>query len=169
MQDFLLLTSVVAVFIFSWFLLKRLDEFINKNEQAQAEQLEIDDNALRIGFVNPLVADSISDNLEQYSRQYPDVSIFLFYGAVEALLKKVTLYKLDIVILPEQVDIPFNKDYYLKETMMTLNPVIMKYGEFPIEPEVSGSSKQIILWMKQNKAYAVQGFMKYMDEISCMN
>lgn len=88
---------------------------------------------------------------------------------MEALLKKVTRSKLDIVILPEQVDIPSDKDYNKKEIMLTLIPVIMKYGGFPIEPEVSGSSQQIILWMKQNKVPVVEDFMKYMDEISCMN
>lgn len=37
MQDFLLLMSVVAAFIFGGFLMKRLDEFLKKNKQAQED------------------------------------------------------------------------------------------------------------------------------------
>lgn len=169
MQDVLLLVSIVAVFVFGGFLMKRLDEFFEKNKKAQEELFEIDENALRIGFANPFAADSFSDILEQYSEQYPDISIFLFYDAAEVLLKKMMLYKLDIVILPEQVEIPLDKDYNRREIMLTLTPLNVKSGEFAIEPEVFGSSRQIVLWIKQNQVPAVEVLTKYMDGTSRMN
>lgn len=133
MQDFLLLVPILAVFIFGWFLMKKLDAFLNENRKVQAGQLERDANVLRIGFANPLAADSISDVLEQYSRQCPEFSVSLFHGDVEDLLKKFALHKLDIVFLPEQVDIPSDKEYNRKKVILESNPVLMKYGGLPIE------------------------------------
>lgn len=60
-------------------------------------------------------------------------------------MKKVTLYKRDIVVLPKQVDISLNKEYNRKETMLTLNPVIMKCRGFLSEPESFGSSQHSIV------------------------
>ena len=162
MQDFLLLVSVLAIFIFGWFLMKKLDAFLDENRKVQEEQLEKGGNALRIGFANPLVADSISDVLEQYSRQYPEFSVCLFHGNAEDLLKKVALHKLDIVFLPEQADIPSDKDYNRKKVILASTPVIMKYGGLPIEPIADGNIYENIVWREQNKV--VEGFMKYMED-----
>lgn len=35
MQDLLLLAAVVITFVFGWFLMKRLDHFLESNRQAQ--------------------------------------------------------------------------------------------------------------------------------------
>lgn len=164
MQDFLLLVSVLAIFIFGWFLMKKLDDFLDENRKVQKEQLEKGGNALRIGFANPLVADSISDVLEQYSRLYPEFSVRLFHGNAEDLLKKVALNKLDIIFLPEQVDIPSDKDYNRKKVMLTSTPVIMKYGGLPIEPIVDGNVLQNIVWIEKNKASAVECFIEYVQD-----
>lgn len=164
MQDFLLLVSMVAIFIFGWVLMKKLDHFLDENRKAQKEQLEKDGNALRIGFANPLIADSISDILEQYTRQYPEHSVCLFHGNVEDLLEKVALNKLDIIFLPEQVDIPSDKDYNRKKVILTFTPVIMKYGGLPIEPIVDENVLQNIVWIEKNKVPAVDRFIKCVED-----
>lgn len=160
MQDILLLLLVLSMFIFCWLFIRKLDAFLDENRKEQERQLEKGRNAIRIGFANPLAADSISDVLEQYSRQYPEFSIFLFHGDVEDLLKKVVLHKLDIVFLPEQVDIPFDKEYNRKKVVLTSTPVIMKYGGLPIEPIANGNISQNIVWMEKNQAPAVEYFIK---------
>lgn len=164
MQDFLLIVPVLAIFIFGWVLMKKLDDFLDENGEAQKEQLEKDENALRIGFANPLVADSIFDILEQYTGQYPEHSVCLFHGNVEDLLEKTALNKLDIIFLPEQVDIPSDKDYNRKKVMLTLTPVIMKFGGLPIEPIVDENVMQNMVWIEKNKSPAVAGFIKYVED-----
>lgn len=106
MQDFLLLVPILAVFIFGWFLMKKLDAFLNENRKVQAGQLE---------------------------RDTPEFSVFLFHGDEEDLLEKLALHKLDIVFLPEQVDIPTDKEYNRKKVILESNLVLMKYGGLPIE------------------------------------
>lgn len=163
MQDFWLLLSILAIFIFGWFLMKKLDAFLDENQKVQETYPDKDGHVLKIGFVNPLVADSISDVLEQYSRQYPEYFIRLFYGDAKDLLKKAALYKLDIIFLPEQVDIPSDKGYNKKKVLLESNPVLMKYGGLPIEPIVDGNVLQNIIWIEENEVPAVKCFIKYME------
>lgn len=165
MQDFLLVIIMMAVFIFSWFLMKKTDIFLEECQRAQTGQYETEGLSLRIGFANPLVADSISSALEQYSRQYPDSSVRLFQGHTEVLLKKVSAHKLDIVILPEQADIPSDRKYRRKKVMLAFTPVIMKYGGLPVEPATNGNIAQTLVWMENAGTYAAGHFVKYMENM----
>lgn len=164
MRDILLLAPVLAIFIFGWFFMKKLDVFLDENQKVQEGQPEKGENALRIGFANPLVADGISDILEQFSRQYPEYSVFLFHGDVEELLKKLAFHKLDIIFLPEQVDIPTDKDYNRRKVILAPTPVLMKYGGLPIEPIAHENILQNIVWMEQNKVSVVEYFIKCMED-----
>lgn len=169
MQDFLLMVPMLTIFIFGWVLMKKLDNFLDENRKAQKEQLEKDGNALRIGFANPLVADSISDILEQYTRRYPEHSVCLYHDNVEDLLEKVELNKLDIIFLPEQVDIPSDKYYNRKKVMLTFTSVIMKYGGLPIEPIVDGNVLQNMVWIEKHKVPAVDYFIEYVEDGTAPN
>ena len=80
MQDVILLVSTSAIFIFGYFLMKKLDVFLENNWNRQETALTYGENSLRIGFSNPLMAGSLSDVLETYGKQHPDVSIHIFSG-----------------------------------------------------------------------------------------
>lgn len=163
MQDFLLIIIVLATFIFGWFIMKKVDIFMEECRREQTGRFQTDGIVLRIGFANPLVADSISGALEQYSRQYPDSSVCLFQGDTEVLLKKVVVYKLDIVILPEQAKIPSDGKYKSKKVIMTSAPVIMKYGGLPIEPITDGNTAQTLVWLEDGKISAAAHLVKCIE------
>lgn len=77
MQDVILLVSTSAIFIFGHFLIKKLDVFLENNWNRQETDLTYSENSLRIGFSNPLMAGGLSDVLETYGKQHPDVSIHI--------------------------------------------------------------------------------------------
>lgn len=60
MQDFLLLASAVSMFGFGWFLVKRLDGFLENNCQARDGEAESDGYALQLDFSNPSATDNVS-------------------------------------------------------------------------------------------------------------
>ena len=76
MQDVILLVSTSAIFIFGYFLMKKLDVFLENNWNRQETALTYGENSLRIGFSNPLMAGGLADAFETYGKQHPDVSIF---------------------------------------------------------------------------------------------
>lgn len=163
MQDFLLIIIMIVTFVFGWFSIKKVDIFMEEGRRKQTPRFQKDGMALRIGLANPFVADSISDALEQYSRQYPDSSTCLFQGDMEALLKKLAVHKLDIVILPEQADIPSDRKYKSKKVMMTYTPLIMKYGGLPIEPATDGNVVQTLVWLDDGEISAAANLVKCIE------
>mgnify|MGYP001264683883 FL=1 len=69
MKDFVLLIVVLAAFIYGYFLMGKLDKFLEENES----QKHISGSKLRIGFETPALIDSIADLLEQFSSEYPNL------------------------------------------------------------------------------------------------
>ena len=60
MQDVILLVSTSAIFIFGYFLMKKLDVFLENNWNRQETALTYGENSLRIGFSNPLMAGGLA-------------------------------------------------------------------------------------------------------------
>lgn len=164
MQDWLLITAVAATFVFGWFLMKGLDRFLENNRQAQTLLLESSRKTVRIGFSNPSVADSITDALEHYAKQYPDISVYLFHGSEQELTKRLSANKLNVIFLPKDAVIPVDMHYNVKEVSLSYHPVMMKYGGLPIEPIAGGSIMQKVLWAEEAQAAFVRCFIECLKD-----
>ena len=93
MQDVILLVSISAIFIFGYFLMNKLDAFLENNWNEQENALAYGENSLRIGFSNPFMASGLSDVLETYGKQHPDVSIHIFSGEESELCRELETHK----------------------------------------------------------------------------
>ena len=77
MQDVILLVSTSAIFIFVYFLMNKLDVFLENNWNRQETALTYGENSLRIGFSNPLMAGGFADAFETYGKHIQmSLSIF---------------------------------------------------------------------------------------------
>lgn len=85
MKDLVLLIVVLTAFIYGYFLMEKLDKFLKEN---QSQKL-ISDSKLRIGFETPAIIDSIADLLEQFSSEYPNYELDLFYGSVSEIINLI--------------------------------------------------------------------------------
>ena len=127
MQDILLIAAVAAVFAFGWYLMGKLDAFLESNRQDQIALLSASENILRIGFFDPLVADSLSGVLEKYSKIHPSVSASLFSGTETELMREFSLHKLDMIFLPENASVPEKIRGQVDEVSLEHMPVVMQY------------------------------------------
>lgn len=155
MQDMLLLASVAAAFIFGLFLMGKLDCFLESNRHMRESRPSSGEDTLRLGFCNPAAADGIADVLEQCSELYPDISVRIFSGPEDALLRGLSSGRFDVIFLPEDAVIP--ACMHCDSRMISLNytPVMMKYGGLPIEPITDGHIVQKALWIgKASSAFA---------------
>lgn len=164
MQDLLLVAAVAAMFLFGWFLMKRLDRFLEKNRQTQTLLLESDKDTLRIGFSNPSIADSISDVLERYSKRCSGISVYLFHGTEQEMIKQLFHNKLNVIFLPKDADVPADLHYNVREVLLRCTPVMMKYGGLPIEPIAEGCITQKVLWSEEAKAAFVDCFVECLND-----
>lgn len=164
MQNVLLLVAVAVTFAFGWFLIGKLDYFLETNRHMQEFQLSSSANTLRLGFCNPTVADSITNILEQYSKLHPDIYIRIFCGSEEELLKSLFVGKFDVIFLPENAEIPAHIHYNSKIVSLNYTPVMMKYGGLPIEPIADGHITQKVLWIGEATSTFASCFMKFLED-----
>ncbi len=164
MYVLLFLTVVAILLIAGWFLMKRLDCFLEENHPEQESESQFGENTLRIGLSNPFVSDNVADILERYSQIYTDISARIFYGNEKDLIKEFAVHKLDVVFLPENMDLPIDMCYNVKKVFMSYTPVMMKYGGLPIEPIVDGTVVQKILYRKEPKASSANRFVECIQE-----
>ena len=167
MQDILLIAAVVAVFAFGWYLMGKLDAFLESNRQDQIALLSSSENILRIGFSDPFVADSLSGVLEKYSRIHPSVSAFLFSGTETELMREFFLHKLDMIFLSENASVPEKIRGQVDEISLEHMPVVMQYGGLQIKPITEGQVQQKVVWEETGTTSKVNRFIQYLkDETS---
>ena len=119
MKDFVLLIVVLAAFIYGYFLMEKLDKFLKEN---QSQKL-ISDSKLRIGFETPAIIDSIADLLEQFSSEYPNYELDLFYGSVSEIINGLGNNKLDFGFIIENSN-DILKDEYCSLSLQIKQSVI---------------------------------------------
>lgn len=119
MKDFVLFIVVLAAFIYGYFLMKKLDKFLEEN---QSQKL-ISDSKLRIGFETPAIIDSIADLLEQFSSEYPDYELNLFYGSASEIINGLENNKLDFGFIIESHN-DILKDEYCSLSLQIKQSVI---------------------------------------------
>ena len=163
MQDVILLVSTSAIFIFGYFLMKKLDVFLENNWNRQETALTYGENSLRIGFSNPLMAGGLADTFETYGKQHPDVSIHIFSGEESELCRELETHKLDIIFLPENTAVSEKTHYNARMVLLRCAPVVMEYADLPIEPITQNQITQIALWRDSKKSPVVDFF------IGCLN
>lgn len=164
MQGVLLPVAVAVMFAFGWFLMGKLDCFLEVNYHTQELQLLSGENTLRLGFCNSAVADSITDVLEQYSKLYPDISVRIFCGSEEELLNGFSTGEFDVIFLPENAEIPAYIHYDSKMISMNYIPAMMKYGGLPIEPITDGHITQNVLWIGEAASAFAGCFRKCQED-----
>lgn len=166
MQDVILLVSTSAIFIFGYFMVKKLDAFLENNWNEQEHALIHGENSLKIGFSNPLMADSLSDVLETYGKQHPDVFIHIFSGEDSELCRELETHKLDIIFLPENTDISKKTHYNARMVLLRCAPVVMEYADLPIEPITQNQITQIALWRDSQKSPVIDFFMGCLNKFA---
>ena len=126
MKDFVLLIVVLAAFIYGYFLMEKLDKFLKEN---QSQKL-ISDSKLRIGFETPAIIDSIADLLEQFSSEYPNYELDLFYGSVSEIINGLGNNKLDFGFIIENSNDILKDEYCSLSLLIWQNDINCMKGLF---------------------------------------
>ena len=162
MRDLVLGASVAAIFAFGWYLMRKIDAFLESSCQEQASLLPTGQNILRIGFFDPLVADSLGGVLERYSREYPGVSLCLFSGTEAQLMRKFVSHQLDMIFLPENTAVPENISGHVGEISLQRIPVLTQFGGLQIEPITKGYSHQTMVWAESGMTPETGRLIRYL-------
>ena len=99
MENVILVLSVMAIFILGYFIMKKLDIFLAKNQFGDS----LSASTLRIGFESPVMIDAMA-NLERFSRENSNCEMYLFYGSANEIKSGIENQDLDFGILENWVD-----------------------------------------------------------------
>lgn len=127
MKDILLMLVTLAMFAFGYFVVVKIDRFIEENSRMFLNENRQNKVHIRIAFESIMLQASIAEQLKAYSRDNVLTEIFLSSGKAERLLQKIKEGTLDIVILKEEsahlldesysvIRIPYLKDEIMDET-----------------------------------------------------
>lgn len=162
MQDFLLLLAIAAMFAFGWFVMRKLDEFLAKNRAAVDSPSAADKSSLKIGLSNPLAADCLCDAITEFSKMKPEISVCLFSGTEDELVRKLSAHSLDVIFLPADAAIPEEIRDNAREALLSHTSVNMRYSGLPIEPIAKERVLYHVLWSESKDESAVSLFVECM-------
>lgn len=166
MLDAILLVSTSAVFMFGYFLMKKLDAFLDADGKKTRPAPAYGENSLRIGLSDPFMAESISGILEAYGKQHPEASVYLFSGAEGELRRDLEEHKLDMIFLPEGTVLPKKTGYHAQRVLLCCVPAVMNCAGLSIEPITRVPIVQKAVWRNSQKTSAVASFLKYLGDFS---
>ena len=101
MKELFLILIMLAIFGFGYYLMAKIDSFIEENRRLIHAENRQNRAHIRIAAESPMLLDSISVQLTSYSRANPFVEFFLSSGKAERILQKLMDGTLDIAILAE--------------------------------------------------------------------
>ena len=140
MQDVVLLVSTSAIFVFGYFLMNKLDAFLENNWNEQ--------------------------DLETYGKQHPDVSIYIFSREESELCRELETHKLDIIFLPVNTDISEKTHYNTRMVLLRCAPVVMEYADLPVEPITQNQITQKALWRNSKKSPVIDFFIGCLNKFA---
>lgn len=159
MREILIIAAVAAVFVFGDSIMKRIDCFLAKNNTDEDIMPYSEDNCLRIGFSNPMTAGDISDIIKAYSKKYPDISVRLFGGSNEDLVKAIYNDEADVVFLPETTGDVSDTYFDIRKIYLYSMPIALQSG-LSFEPINKESSAYSAVSRRDTKSFAVIRFIE---------
>ena len=91
MKDVILIIAVIAVMIFGFFIMKRLDVFLKKNRKAIEEEQE-ERCSSPIEFIDTENDENMISEIENFKKSHKTVAIVIFDGENRELTNTLTDY-----------------------------------------------------------------------------
>lgn len=166
MQDAILLISTLAVFIFGYFLMKKLDAFLESARMEEKSAPDCGENSLRIGFSNLFMAESISSFLEAYGKRHPNASVRIFSGEEHELCISLETHELDMILLPENSVLPEKTCCHAQKQFLGFTPAVMKYAGLSIEPITQDQIVQQAVWRDRDNSPVMDSLIEHLNRFA---
>ena len=111
MKDLFLIPIMLAVFAFGYFVMSKINCFIEEKRRLIRAENRQNRAHIRIAAESPMLLHAIAAQLTTYSRANPFVEFFLSSGKAERILQKLRDGTLDIVILEGDSNLSLNENY----------------------------------------------------------
>lgn len=111
MKDQLLIAIILAGFAFGYYIIAKVDRFIDETQRLIANETRDRQSKVRIAAENPMLLDAVVPALEDCSNADPHLAFFLSRGRASRILEKLWEEQVDIVLLSDAHDRPPDNRY----------------------------------------------------------
>ena len=143
MKEILLVCAAAAIFVFGYYIMKKLDAFLYKN-RSQTEKEE-KDNSLLLAFDNPMIIDSLTPLLEDFSKKNPDCQLQLFFVTAKEISDILALNNIDFAFV-SAVGFPGMQGYNCVHLSLYQGGLISAFSGSSIKPLLSGEIQAFAVW-----------------------
>ena len=144
MKEALFICAVAATFVFGYFLMKKLDVFLESNRRQVSDSS--DRPLLRLAFEDLLIVESVSSLLESFSKKNPDCKLHLFSGSAEEIMEKLTANELDFGFFITESICASDKECASVFIPLKQSSLISEAVGLPVEPLETEEAMVKIIW-----------------------
>lgn len=101
MKDLLLIPIMLAVFAFGYYVITKVDRFIEENQRLIKDETRSGESKIRIAAESPALLGAVARALESCAEADPHLAFFLSSGKESRILEKLQAEEADIVLLAD--------------------------------------------------------------------
>ena len=155
MKELLLVCAVAAIIVFGYFVMKKLDAFLENNRHLIDE--EIAENSLFIAFDNPMILDSLMPLFEKFSMANPNCQLHFLFGNTEDIYDKLNKNRIDFGFIENNTSA--NDDTYNCLILSAKqNSIICEKAGCTVEPMNPSEIQTAVIWKKTSSNALVNSF-----------
>lgn len=155
MKELLLVCAVAAIIVFGYFIMKKLDAFLENNRRLI--DAEIAKNSLYLALDNPMILDSLMPLFEKFSMANPNCQLHFLFGDTEDIYDKLNKNRIDFGFIENNASA--NDDTYNCLIISAKqNSIICEKTGCTIEPLNPSGIQTAVVWKKASSNALVNSF-----------
>lgn len=157
LEDFILLGGFAAITIFGYYIMARLDHFLDKVRKENEEQEQASCFNIATPCVNVIPA--VSNALKEISHLYPDVHCSLSVGHEQEVIKSFDRGETDVAIIPADSDMASERPAQWNYITLNPQPFSIDNGTVDVETVEKAPLQQKILWKSSDNRSLIFNFI----------
>lgn len=155
MKEIFLACAVVAIFVLGFFIMKKVDGFLENNRRRTDEERIA--NQLLLAIDNPMIMDSLTPTFEEFSKKNPDCRIHCLFGKPEEIYDKLVENRIDFGFIKHTAfenEKAFNCLIFSSEQ----NSIFCENIGYPLEPLYRENVQTSVIWRKDSDSAFSKSF-----------
>lgn len=155
MKELILLGGLAAIAAFGYYIMSRLDGFLNAVHKETERQEE--PAYLSVALSSLDAVPEVLHILEEISRRYPEVRCSLSIGQAEEVVQALNTGSADVAVLPVEAASGIQAQWEC--ISIDSQPLFLDHGMVEMKPIQKAPHLQKILWKNKNAQFWVSEFL----------
>lgn len=145
MQNAIMICTTAAVFLFGFFIMKRVDACIAENQQAIEAENQKNRSLIRIAAETPMLVDSIAPAMESCSWSNPYLTFSVSSGRTKHMLQRLREGTVDLLLLTEVTAEELHTEFSSVKIPCHRGRICAGESGLPIE-DIEEQTAVLVLW-----------------------